>query len=433
MVYGIIILAFLLMILIGVPIAFVLGLIGLISLLLTHGFRFLSAIPRQVFMGMNSFVLMAIPFFILAGELMNKAKITDYIVDLSKLLIGRLKGGLGHVNILASIFFAGISGAATADVAALGTMLIPAMKKAGYSKPYATAITAASSIIGPTIPPSIPLVIFGSMMNISIAGLFAAGFLPGILMGLAMMAVNYYISVKRGYELNPEQLVEFLDNKSKIKIVLNGSIALLMPIIILGGILGGIFTPTEAAAVAVGYAVIIGLFVFKTLNMIIIWKVLKKTVIITGVSMLLVSTGRILSWFLTIERIPNNIANHVLSLAQTDYIFLSITAVLLLIVGMFNDLTASIIILGPILTPIAINFGIDPLHFGIVMVLALNIGLNTPPVGGILFLSSSISGVSMEKIVKELTPFLICEVFTLVVAIFWTPLSMTIPKLLGLD
>lgn len=422
-------LSFILLLLIKVPIAFALGLTGFLALYLSG--NPMSTIPRQIFQGMNSFALMAIPFFLLAGNLMNAAKITDKIIGVTNALIGNVRGGMGHINILASIFFAGISGAAVSDTAAIGSMLIPAMEKSGYSRPYATAITAASSIIGPTIPPSIPMIIYGAIMNVSIAGMFAAGLLPGALMGLLMMIMNHFISTRRGYDIKNVAPSEITYFHSLRKALFEGILALLMPFIILGGILGGVFTPTEAAAVSAGYAVFIGLFILKTLSLKKLWEVLKSTIYMTGVAMLLVSTGRIISWYLTIEMIPNAVARQVLHIAQNDIAFLFVTALFLLFVGTFMDLTASIIILAPILAPIAMRFGIAPFHFGLTMVLALNIGLNTPPVGAVLFVASSVAKERMENIIKEIWPFYICQIITLILVIFWSPLTMYIPRLLG--
>jgi tripartite ATP-independent transporter DctM subunit len=421
-------LAFFGMILIGMPIAFALGITGLIGLMLTMGTSLLMLVPQQIFSGMNSFVLMAIPLFLLSGELMNVSGITERIVAFTNTLVGHRKGGLGHVNIVANIFMAGISGAAVADAAALGTMLIPAMGKSGYSRPYSSALTAAASIIGPTIPPSMAMIVYGSVANTSIAGLFATGFLPGLLMGSLYMILNHRISSARGYQMQAEKA----SRAEVIKAMKDGIFALFMPIIILGGILSGIVTPTEAAGVAVGYALFVGLFIFRTLTPRNIWEALKNTVAISGVSLLLVSVGGILSWVLTVAQIPQTIASTILGITTNKYFFLLLVCILLLIVGCFMDLTASIIILTPILAPIAAQLGIHPLHFGITVVLALNIGLNTPPVGAVLFVVASIGKVPMESMLKEIWPFLICQIVALAVVAFIPWFSLAVPALLGL-
>lgn len=421
-------LAFFGMVLIGMPIAFALGITGLIGLMLTMGTSLLMLVPQQIFSGMNSFVLMAIPLFLLSGELMNVSGITERIVAFTNTLVGHRKGGLGHVNIVANIFMAGISGAAVADAAALGTMLIPAMGKSGYSRPYSSALTAAASIIGPTIPPSMAMIVYGSVANTSIAGLFATGFLPGLLMGTLYMILNHRISSKRGYQMQAEKA----SRAEVFKAMKDGIFALFMPVIILGGILSGIVTPTEAAGVAVGYALFVGLFIFRTLTPRNIWEALKNTVAISGVSLLLVSVGGILSWVLTVAQIPQTIASAILGITTNKYFFLLLVCILLLIVGCFMDLTASIIILTPILAPIAAQLGIHPLHFGITVVLALNIGLNTPPVGAVLFVVASIGKVPMESMLREIWPFLICQIVALAVVAFIPWFSLAVPALLGL-
>jgi len=412
----------------GIPIAFGLGLTGLFGLLMSTGTDILIVIPQKIFSGMNTYVLMAIPFFIMSGEMMNAIGMTNRIVNLSNLLVGRFSGGLGHVNILASIFFSGISGSAVADVAALGSILIPTMTKSGYSKPYATALTAASSIIGPTIPPSIPIIIYASVISTSIAALFSAALLPGLLMGFFMMITNYTISKRRHYQI---ETISISPSEAK-NIFIEGLWALGMPFIILGGILGGIFTPTEAAAIAVGYSFIVGVFIFKTLNISILKKVLQKTVSISGVSLLLVSMGGIIGWVLASEQIPESLARVILGFTSNRYMFLFLVSIFLLIIGCFMDLTASIIILAPIFAPMAIKYGISPIHFAITMILALNIGLNTPPVGAVLFVASSIGQERIENIVKEIWPFFVCEVIALALVVYFPSVSQLIPHILGL-
>lgn len=411
----------------GMPIAFVLGVTGMIALLLTMDPAMLLLVPQQIFQGMDSFVLLAIPLFIFAGELMNLGGITEKIIKFTNALVGHFRGGLAHCSIVASILFAGVSGAAVADVASLGAILIPAMAMSGYSRSYATAVTAASSIIGPTIPPSIPMIVYGAVINVSIAGLFAAGIVPGLMMGGLMMVVNYFISRKRGYQASNERL----SMHEVLKHSKEGLLALGMPVVILGGILGGIFTPTEAAAVAVLYALLVGGLVFKTLTVSNVWITIKNCVFTSGVALLLVSVGGILSWVLASEQIPNLIAQEMLKISDSKCVFLILSVILLLVVGCVMDLTASIIILAPILAPISAGMGIHPLQFGIVMVISLNIGLNTPPVGAVLFVSSSIAKVSIEEIVREILPFLLCELVVLFLAAFWSDFALFVPEILG--
>ncbi len=424
----VVLIAFAIMLIIGTPIAFILGIVGLIALIMTSGRSLLLLVPQQIFSGMDSFVLMAIPFYCLAGELMNALGISERIIKLANALVGHLKGGLGHVNCLDSVFFAGISGSAVADVAGLGTMIIPAMTDSGYSKPYATALTAATSVIGPTIPPSIPMVIYGSTVGVSVAALFAAGLIPGLLMALLMMVANHIISSKRGYQAHSGKF-SWSRFGGAIK---EGLLALGMPVIIMGGILGGIFTPTEAAAVAVGYALLVGGLAFKTLNFKVLVSALKRTVYTTGVSLLLVAMGGILSWVLASEQVPAAMANFVLGISANKHMFMLYCCILFLIIGCFMDLSASIIILSPILTPIAIRLGISPLHFGIVMGLALNIGLITPPVGAALFMACTVARESIENVMREMWPFLLSQIVTLMVIAFSGNLSLLVPRILGL-
>jgi tripartite ATP-independent transporter DctM subunit len=422
-----VLLCFAILILIGTPIAFVLGLAGVLALLTTTGRTLLLLVPQQIFSGMDSFVLMAIPFYCLAGELMNVLGISERIVKMANALVGHLKGGLGHVNVLDSVMFAGISGSAVADVAGLGTIIVPAMTRSGYSRPYAAALTAATSVAGPTIPPSIPMVVYGSIVGASVAALFAAGILPGLLMAAFMMIANHIISSRRGYQAHGGGFswARFRDA------LRDGLLAMIMPLIIVGGILGGVFTPTEAAAVAVGYALLVGGLVFRTLNFKVLAKALRKTVYTTGVSLLLVAMGGILSWVLASERVPVLFADFIMSISNSKTVFMLLTCVLLLIVGCFMDLTAAIIILAPILTPVATRLGINPIHFGVVLVMGLNIGLVTPPVGAVLFITCSVARERLENIVREIWPFLVCMVATLLVVALSSNFSLAVPRWLG--
>ncbi len=412
----------------GVPIGFTIGFAGLTGLfLMGSGASLFGMAPLQYFSGLDMFTLMAMPFFIFAGEIMNKAGITQRLVRFANILVGNVRGGLAHANILASVFFAGMTGAAVSDTAAIGTMLIPAMKDDGYDLDFAAAVTAASSIIGPTIPPSNMMVIYGSLMNVSIAGLFAAGFLPGILLAILLMIMAAFISWKRGY---PKGIKTTF--KEKIVGFKDAIIPLLMPVIILGGILSGIFTPTEAAAVAVLYAVVIGFFVLKSLKVLDLLPMLTKTARITGVVFLIIGTASILSWVLAINQVPQAIATFLLATTGNPKLILLMILILMLIVGMFMDIAAALIILGPILHPIAMSMGMQPIHFGIIMVLSLNIALMTPPVGACLFVACSISKLSLAQLSKAIWPFIIMEVIALFLVAYIPEISLLIPRLMGL-
>lgn len=423
------IVVFLVLLFMGTPIGFTLGLTALFIFYDMGNPVFLKIVPQRFFAGLDMFTLMAMPFFIFAGEIMNRSGITKQLVGFSNALVGHLRGGLAHANIVASIFFAGMTGAAVSDTAAIGTMLIPAMVEDGYDKDFSAAITAASSIIGPTIPPSNLMVIYGSLMGVSIAGLFAAGILPGLLIALILMIFAAYISKKRNYPKKERRSTI----TEMIKAFWDAILALLMPVIILGGILSGVFTPTEAAAIAVAYAFIIGFFVFKTLKLSDIPYLLSRTARTTGVVFLIIAAASILGWILAMERIPEQIANMFLSITNNKFMILFLINILMLITGMFMDIAAALVILGPILHPLAVSMGVSPIHFGIIMVLSLNIGLMTPPVGACLFVASSISKLTLEQISKAIFPFIIAEVIVLFLITFFADIPMFLPRLLGFN
>ncbi len=411
----------------GVPIGFTIGITGLLGLyLMGHDVAMFTMAPLQFFSGLDMFTLMAMPFFILAGEIMNKTGITTRLVKFSNILVGHWRGGLAHANIMASIFFAGMTGAAVSDTAAIGTMLIPAMEEDGYDLDFSASVTAASSIIGPTIPPSNMMVIYGSLMNVSIAGLFAAGFLPGLLLGGLLMVLSAIISIKRGYPKSAKTTF-----REKLIGLKEAIIPLLMPVIILGGILSGIFTPTEAAAVAVAYALVIGFFVLKSLNITDLPPMFINTAKITGIVFLIIGTASIVSWVLAINQVPQAIADFLLSTTGNPKVVLLLIIILMLIVGMFMDIAAALIILGPILHPIAVSMGMSPIHFGIIMVLSLNIALMTPPVGACLFVVCSITKLKLGEISRAIVPFIIVEVITLFIIAYVPIISTFIPGLLG--
>ena len=411
----------------GVPIGFTIGITGLVGLyMMGMDVSLFTMAPIQFFSGLDMFTLMAMPFFILAGEIMNKTGITSRLVRFSNILVGHWRGGLAHANIMASIFFAGMTGAAVSDTAAIGTMLIPAMEEDGYDLDFSASVTAASSIIGPTIPPSNMMVIYGSLMNVSIAGLFAAGFLPGLVLGGLLMILSAIISFKRGYPKSTKTTL-----KEKLIGFKEAIIPLLMPIIILGGILSGIFTPTEAAAVAVFYAFVIGFFVLKTLKWSDLPDMFINTAKITGIVFLIIGTASIVSWILAINQVPQAIAEFLLSSTGDPRIVLLLIIILMLIVGMFMDIAAALIILGPILHPIAVSMGMSPIHFGIIMVLSLNIALMTPPVGACLFVVCSITKLKLGEISRAIVPFIIVEIIALFIVAYVPEISTFLPNLLG--
>lgn len=418
---------FFLLLLTGTPIAFCLGITAVLVFLKMDAPMLMQIVPLKFFSGIDMFALMAMPLFMLAGEIMNRIQVTHRLVDLANVLIGNIRGALAHVNIVVSILFAGLTGAAVADTAALGTMLIPAMEKDGYPRSFAAAVTAASSIIGPIIPPSIIMVIYGSMMNVSIAGLFAAGIVPGILVGGALMLLSARISSKRNYPKG--------DRRATLKeagaAFRKAFIPLLTPIIILGGILTGIFTPTEAAAVAVFYAMLIGFFIYRNLALRDLPEMLFEMVRNSGSVFIILSAAAILGWVLASEQVPELVGEAILSISSNKYTALLIINLILLVIGMFMDMTAVVIILGPILHPLAVSLGIHPLHFGIIMIVNVNIALMTPPLGACLFVACSISRISLESISREILPFIAAEAVVLILVTYIPAVSMTIPRLLG--
>ena len=418
---------FVLLILFGMPIGFAIGVAGVTGLIGMGGVNFLAVGPGKIFNSLNIFPFLAMPFFILAGEIMNGIGITDRLVKLAQVLVGRFRGGLAHTNMLASVFFAGLTGSATADAAAFGRTLVPAMVKEGYRRDYACAVTAAGSIIGPTIPPSGLMVVYGSLMGVSIGGLFAAGILPGLVICLVCMA----IIVIGGKRENLPVAVRGAGLREVWDTFRSSITALLMPVTILGGILGGIVTPTEAASIAVAYALFIGVFVYRSLTPKMFYKMLVRTARITGVIFVIIAFAGILGWWMSFERMPQAIAAAVLDIAGNPIAVISIIICILLVVGMVMDITAILIILAPVLVPLTEQIGLEPVHAGIIFILALNISLMTPPVGACLFVLSSVTGEKLERISIKLAPFLIVEIAILFVFAFWEGAALYLPRAFG--
>ena len=418
---------FAILMLIGVPIGFVLGLTTLFGFLQLGDGSLLTILPQRFFSAMNSFAIVALPLFLLAGEIMNKAGLTDRLIDFSNIFFGRVRGGLAQVNIFTSIIFGGISGSAAADTAALGSIFIPSMTKEGYDKYFSAAVTVASSIIAPIIPPSIIMVIYGAIMGVSIAGLFAAGIVPGLMIGLALMLATRHIAKKRNYPRSEE--------KPTFKKILvstrRAALALIMPFIILGGILGGVVTPTEAAAVAVGFALFLGLIVYRKLTFVDLYRLLFKTSMMMGIIALIMSSAAVLAWLLASEQIPEKVAALFMSLTHNKYVILLLVNLFLIIVGMFMDITASLLILAPILAPLAIDLGVNPLHFGVMMCINLNIALMTPPLGGCLFMAMAIGQLEFGPLIRAIWPFILVEMGVLFLVVYIPELTLTVPAWLG--
>ena len=411
----------------GLPIAFALMIAPGISLFFDGQQSMFPMLLMRMYNGMDSFPLMAIPYFILAGEVMNRGGITTRLVRLSQALIGHLRGGLAHVNILSSILFAGLSGSAVADTSAIGSMLIPAMEKNGYTKRFSAAVTAASSVIGPIIPPSGIMIIYAFVMNVSVAGLFAAGLVPGLMVGFSLMGMTVYLSKKRNYPV-ASQRASF----NEVFISFKGAILpLLTPIIILGGILAGIFTPTEAAAIAAGYAILISVFVIRTLKFKDIPKVLFNAALSSGMILFLVGASTAFATLVSLTGTAPKAMDIMNSISQNPLVLLFLVNLLLFFVGMFLDAGPAILILGPVLGPTFIGLGVDPLHFAIIMCVNVTVGLATPPMGLILFVAAGLSDEPVEKIAWEMLPFLAIEVVVIFLITFVEAIPMTLPRLLG--
>ncbi|MFC0561368.1 TRAP transporter large permease [Halalkalibacter alkalisediminis] len=415
--------SFIFLIFLGVPIAFSLGISSVIYLLMAD--ISLSIIPQRMFGGLNSFVLLCIPGFILAGNLMNAGGITERIIQFTNNIVGHIRGGLGLANVGSSMGFAGISGTALADTASIGSVLIPAMKKQGYDADFSAAVTSSSSTIGPIIPPSLPLIIVGTLASVSIGDLFLAGAIPGVLLGVGLMIAVYIISVKRKYPKGEKQKLSVIG-----KSFMDAFWALMMTVVIMYGILGGYFTPTEASIVAVVYALIVGLFVYRDLKVKAIPAILLESMKSTASIMILVGLANLFGWILVSERIPQLVAETILSISDSKVVVILLIILLLLFVGTFMETIAALVILFPVLLPVATSVGMDPVHFGVVMVLGLIIGLSTPPVGVCLFVASSIGKVSVGKTSVALIPFLAVSILVLLLVAFIPELTLYLPSLL---
>jgi C4-dicarboxylate transporter DctM subunit len=425
MVIWTLILVFLGTMLLGFPVAFCLGITSLVVLLI--GDVPLLLIAQRMFTGIDSFPLMAVPFFVLAGELMNRGGTTRRLIDFANVLVGRVPGGLAHTNILASMFFGGISGSAVADAAAMGTILVPGMTRKGFPPGFSAAVTAASATMGPIIPPSILMVLMGVTTGLSIGGLFAAGIVPGLILGLSMMGLSFFMALRYGFPRESFPLSPGIIFKEFV----SAFPALLAPVIILGGILGGIFTPTESAAVAVLYAFLLGRFIYKELSFKDLGRIFVESGTTTAVLLLIIGMANIFAWILTSEQIPTRIAGAMTALTDNPYLILMIINVFLLFIGMFLEGGAAIIILAPTLLGVTSALGIDPLHFGLVMVLNIAVGLLTPPLGVCLFVVCGVTGISLGRIIRSVLPFLALELAVLLLVTYVPAVILWIPGLLG--
>jgi len=422
---GLIVLFILLVILlvVGVPVAVSLAIASL-AYILIDGLPSVVLIHNMI-NGIDSFPLLAIPFFILAGHLMNTGGITNKIFAFARACVGWMYGGLGHVNVGASVIFAGMSGAAVADAGGLGNIEIKAMKDAKYDTDFAVGITAASSIIGPIIPPSLPLVIYGVTASVSIGELFVAGLIPGLLMAISLMIMVAYYARKRNYPRDKSfELQRLIETFKK------AFLPLLTPAIIIGGISTGVFTPTESAVAAVMYSLFLGVVVYKTLTFKHLVKVSMETIETTAAILLIIASAAIFAWILTANQVADHLGSFLLTLSDDKTVLLLIIMLLVLVMGMFMETIAAITILVPLLMPIAATVGIDPVHLGIIVILNLMIGLLTPPVGMVLYVLSEVSNVKFEQCVKATVPFLIPLTIVLLLVVFFPDLALWLPTML---
>lgn len=416
----------LLLMLLGIPIVFCIGLAAIAATFVIGDSAPLLIVPSSMYNGMDSFPLMAIPFFILAGELMNRGGIAERLVDFANSLVGHIRGGLGHATVVSNTMLALDTGSALAQVAAIGRIMVPAMEKRGYSREYAAAIACSASLLGPIIPPSITMVIYAVAAGASVGGLFLAGVVPGLLIALGLMGYVYFRAV-----LAKERPAHRFSAGQVLRTGRHAILALLMPFIILGGIFAGVMTPTESAAVAALYAFLVGALVFRRLGFRAIYECLLSTGIITSFIMLIVGAARIFSDLLAAEAVPQAIVATLVSITQEPVVILLLVNVLLLVVGCLMDTTAAIIILTPVLLPVVTQAGVDPKLFGIMMCINLTIGMATPPVGVALYLASEVARVRIERLVSRIWPMLLVQVAVLMFITYVPDVPLALPRWFG--
>lgn len=409
----------------GVPVVFSLGLANIILL-------YVMDIPyvvlgSRLISGINSFPLLAIPFFMFVGEVMNQGGIARKLVDFADSLVGFVTGGLGHVNILASMFFGGISGSAIADTAAIGGLLIPPMVKQDYPADYSAAITSSSAVIGIIIPPSIPFILYGIITNTSIARLFMGGIIPGIIVGFALMTTTYFTSKKHGYGVEASETRKF-DFSLVIQTFKKAWLALTVPILVVGGILGGIFTATEAGVIAAFLSLFLGLFVYREIKISDLPEIMLRTARVTAVVLFLCGMAMVTAWILTRARVPFALADMITGITTSRIGVLLMANVLLFAIGFVMDLTPALLIMAPILLPVMTQVGIDPVYFGVVMCINLGIGLITPPVGTVLYVACGVADITLEELVKSILPFLVTLLLVLLLLILFPQIVLFIPE-----
>ena len=420
---------FFVLVFVGVPIPFCIGIATIASMMLIFSLdTAVMIVSQRMAAGMDNFVLLAVPFFILAGTLMNNGGIALRLVNFSQVLMGRVPGSLAHVNVLANMLFGSISGSAAAAAAAVGGTLGPIQKKAGYAPTFYTAVNVSSCITGALIPPSTPLIVYSlTAGGVSIAALFMAGYLPGILMGFSVMVVAAIIAKRRNYPLSERPTL-----RQAILVFIDALPSLFLVIIVMGGILGGLFTATEASAIAVVYTFFLSVVVYRAIKIQDLPRIILESVVTTSVVMMLVGLSMGMSWVMARASIPQTVSSFMLTVSSDPLIILIMINIILLIVGLFMDLTPAVLILTPIFLPIVQDFGMHPIHFGIMMVFNLCIGLTTPPVGTSLFVGCSVSGVKIQELIKPLLPFYLALVVSLGMVVYFPQISLFLPQLFGL-
>lgn len=418
---------FVLLLVSGVPIAFCIGIATLVTMVVTIPFDpAVTTVAQRMATGLDSFTLLAIPFFILAGQIMNQGGIAKRLIDFAKSVVGMLPGGLAYVNIVAAMLFGSISGSAVATASAIGGFMGPQMKKAGYDEPFSTAVNITSSTTGLIIPPSNILIVYSlASGGVSIAALFLAGYVPGILTGLLLMAVAGYMALRRKYPVSDRVPVSVM-----FKTFLHAIPSLFMVILVIGGIVAGIFTATEASAIAVVYALLLA-FVYREIGIRELRSVFLSSCNTTAIVALLIATSMAMSWIMSYENIPQGVSQALVALSDNPIVIILIINIILLAVGTFMDMTPAVLIFTPIFLPLAVDLGMDPVHFGIMMILNLCVGLCTPPVGSVLFVGCGISGVSIADVIRPLIPFFLVMVLSLLLVTFWPQLSLFLPELFG--
>ena len=409
----------------GVPVIICLGLVGSAWILVSGNNP--MAIISAYYEGINSFVQLAVPFFVLAGDLMSRSRITEKLIGFAKLFVGRVRGGLAYTTVLTSMFFAGLTGAGVSDVSALGPIFIPALEKEKYSRVWVTTLVACSAIIGPTIPPSIIAVLYGAVTRTSIGGMLLACCIPGVMLGIAFMIVVFLM--RNRHNLPDDR--QYIQAKEIPAVLKDSVLALMMPLIILGGILTGVFTATEAAAVAAFYALIVGTLVLKALTRRDLTESLSATVKVSANMYLLMSSGAILTWMMARTGVPTQIASTLLGISPDPLFIFTVSLVIILFLGMFMDNAVAMILVAPIMTPIARQVGIPDLQFGASMVVALNIGLITPPFGMCLFAAATVGKVKYEKMLPYVWPFFFASMIVLVLTVIFPELTLWLPRMGG--